>query len=116
MLKACLIGAAVTFAMVAIPVVHFVTAIPSPFIGGYFAGSRAAATTGTAFLIGLIMAFLLAVPVALVLSVPALLFGFGATFIIVGAAVYAVWVAMLASLGAAMGGASVRNQSARTAV
>jgi uncharacterized membrane protein len=101
--------------MVAIPVVHFITAVPSPFIGGYFAGSRLAATGGRAILVGLTMSAMLAVPVAGVLMVPALLLDLGAPFILIGSAGYVVWCAMLATVGAAMGGSSVRRQSAKTA-
>ena len=54
MLRGALVGAAVTLALIAVPVVHFVTAIPSPFIGGYFAGVRTGASAGQAFVLGAI--------------------------------------------------------------
>jgi hypothetical protein len=113
MLKACLVGASVTFALIVIPVVHFLTAIPSPFIGGYFAGSRSAATPGQGLLIGGIMALLLVVPAMLAFLLPALFFGLGIEFIIVAGIVYGGWCAMLGSLGAVLGGSSVRGQQAQ---
>jgi hypothetical protein len=114
MLKACLVGAAITLALVAIPVVHWITALPSPFIGGYFAGSRAAATPGISLLIGGVMAALLVLPVGGILLGTSLLFGFGASFVLFGSAFYAVWCAMLGSLGAVVGGSSVRRQASES--
>jgi len=110
--RSCLVGAAVTFALIAIPVVHWVTALPSPFIGGYFAGIRASATTKQAFLIGSIIALLLVVPVAGALLVVSLIFKFSAQVFMVIGAVYLVYAALLASLGAIVGGASARRQPA----
>ena len=112
MFRSCLVGAAVTFALIAIPVVHWVTALPSPFIGGYFAGIRASATTKQGFLIGSIIALLLVVPVAGALLVVSLLFKFSAQVFMVIGAVYLVYAALLASLGAIAGGASARRQPA----
>ena len=41
MLKASLAGAAVTFALIAVPVLHWLTFLPAPFIGGYIGISSA---------------------------------------------------------------------------
>jgi len=112
MLKACLVGAAVTLALIAIPVVHFITGLPSAFIGGYLAGSRAGATPGTALLIGLFMAALLGAPVAGVLFLMSLFWGGGAILVLVGTGAFAVWIVLLGTLGALIGGNSVRKQSA----
>lgn len=111
MLKACLVGAAVTLALIAVPVVHFITGLPSAFIGGYLAGSRAAATPGTALLIGLFMAALLIAPVAGVLFLMSLFWGFGAIAVLVGTGAFAVWIVLLGTLGALIGGNSVRKQN-----
>ena len=111
LLKACLVGAAVTLGMIAVPVVHFITALPSPFIGGYLAGSRAAATPGTALLIGCFMAGLLVLPVAAILFLMSLFWGFGATTVLAGTAVFAGWIILLGTLGALIGGASVLKQN-----
>jgi hypothetical protein len=96
MLKACLVGAAVTLALIAIPVVHFITGLPP----------------GTALLIGLFMAALLVAPVAGVLFLMSLFWGGGAILVLVGTGAFAVWIVLLGTLGALIGGNSVRKQSA----
>ncbi len=111
MLKACLFGAAVTFGLVAIPVVHFITGLPSAFIGGYLAGSKAEATPGTAVLIGCLMAVILVAPVAGVFFLMSLFWGFGATAIAVLTGAFAAWIVLLGTLGALIGGTSVRKQT-----
>jgi hypothetical protein len=111
MLKACLIGAAVTLALIAVPVVHFITGLPSAFIGGYLAGTRAAATPGKAILIGSVMAGLLVAPVGGVFFLMSQFFGFGATSVLVLTGFFAFWILLLGSLGAVIGGTSVRNQA-----
>ena len=111
MLKACLFGSAVTLGLIALPVIHYITAIPAPFIGGYIAGSRAEATGGGAALIGLLMAVLLVAPVGGVMYLSSvLLWHFGSTTILIVTGVFAVWIAMLGTLGAAIGGNAVHNQ------
>jgi hypothetical protein len=112
MLKACLVGAAVTLALIAIPVVHFLTVWPSAFIGGYLAGSRVEATPGTAMLIGCLMAALLVVPVAGVVFLMSLFFELGVVVVLIGTAAVAVWIVLLGTLGAVIGGASVRQNAA----
>jgi len=112
MLKACLVGAAVTLALIAIPVVHFITGLPSAFIGGYMAGSRAEATASTAVLIGCLMAVLLVAPVAGVFFLMSFFWGFGPSVIAMATAMFAAWIALLGTLGALLGGASVRKQKA----
>jgi hypothetical protein len=110
MLKACLFGSAVTLGLIAVPIVHFVTAIPAPFVGGYLAGSRAEVTGGGAAAVGVLMAVLLVAPVAGVFSVMSLLFGFGATAVVIGTVGFGVWIVLLGTLGAAVGGNAVRGQ------
>jgi hypothetical protein len=110
MLKACLIGAAVTFALIAVPVVHFITAIPSAFIGGYLAGSKAEATAGQAFLIAVVMAALLVGPIFGAFMVSELLFGLGIGFVAAVTGLLSFWVILTGSLGAVIGGHSVRKQ------
>ena len=121
MLKACLVGTAVTLALIAIPVVHLITFFPSPFIGGYLAGVRTSASDGQALLIGPVMGAILVVPIALSLGLSSLLagalgfdLGLGVKFIGVVALVCAVYVAALGTLGAAVGGSSARKQAAAT--
>lgn len=111
MLRACLVGAVVTFALIAIPVLHYLTFLPAPFIGGYFAGARTGATGGSAFVVGPFMGLLLIVPVSGILALSSMLFlDLTGGQIAVVAGIYAVYVAALATLGAAVGGASTRRQ------
>ena len=111
-MKACIIGAAVTLALIVVPVVHFVTGLPSAFIGGYLAGTRAEATPGKALLIGSVMAGLLVGPVGGVFFLMSLFWGFGTTTVLVLTGFFAFWILMLGTLGALIGGSSVRNQVA----
>lgn len=110
-IKACLVGAAVTFALVAIPLVHYVTGLPSAFIGGYFAGSKAEATPGMAVLIGTVMAVILVAPVAGIFSLMSLFFGFGVTTVAVLTAAFGGWIVLLGTLGALIGGTSARKRN-----
>ena len=113
MLRACLVGAAVTFAMIAVPVVHWVTFWFAPFIGGYFAGSRSQAAGGRVFLVGLVMGLLLLVPVAGIVAVASLIFSLDLPFVWIAsfAGVLTLYVAAAGSLGAAVGGSSSRGQA-----
>ena len=111
MLRACLAGAAVTFALIAVPVLHWLTFLPAPFMGGYVAGARTGATGGGPFIVGSFMGVLLIVPVIGVLSLSSMLFlDLTGQQIVVVAGIYAMYVAALATLGAAVGGASSRRQ------
>ena len=112
MLRACLVGAAVTFALIAVPVVHWVTFWFAPFIGGYFAGSRTQAAGGRVFLVGLVMGLLLLVPVAGVVGLASLMFfDLPVSWLAVVAGVLTLYVAAAGSLGAALGGSSARGQA-----
>lgn len=110
MIKACLVGAAVTFALVAIPIVHFVTGLPSAFIGGYLAGSQAEATPGTAVLIGCVMAGILVAPVGGVFFLMSLFWGFGTSTVAIFTVAFAAWIVLLGTLGALVGGNAVHKQ------
>ncbi|MEK9659653.1 MAG: hypothetical protein VW450_06905 [Chloroflexota bacterium] len=112
MLKAAFIGAAVIFALIAIPVVHFLTAIPSPFIGGYMAGARAGVRGGQAFTMGMLLAALLVGPVIGVMALSSLLLGFSVTFALGLAGAFAAYIFLAGSVGAAIGGEHVRKQAA----
>jgi hypothetical protein len=110
MIKACLVGAAVTFGLVAIPIVHFVTGLPSAFIGGYLAGSKAEATPGIAILIGCLMAAILVAPVGGVFFLMSLFWGFGTSTVAIFTGAFAAWIVLLGTLGALVGGNTVHKQ------
>ncbi len=112
MVRACLLGAAVTFALIALPVVHWVTFWFAPFIGGYFAGSRTGASGARVFLVGLVMGLVLLVPVAGVVALASLMFfDLPLAWLAIAAGGMTVYVAAAGSLGAALGGASTRGQA-----
>lgn len=112
MLKGALIGFGVTIALILIPIVHFVTALPSPFIGGFIGGSRAQAEAHEALVIGLLMALMAMAPVLLVSGLLVLFdIASGGGFILVIAGVAAIYVGLLGSLGALIGGRVARRQT-----
>ena len=113
MLRAALVGAAVTLACIITPVVHFITFIPSAFIGGYIAGARLECTSNQAVALGFLMSAVVIVPVfAIALSI-ALLGWASLSLAIALSALLVMWVAVGGVLGATLGGASVRRQAAR---
>jgi hypothetical protein len=101
--RACLVGSAIVFCLILIPVVHWVTAIPAPFIGGFVAGARRKGRLGEELLIGPVMALVLTGPILLVFLIVSLLFDFGAHFVLSGGLIYALYAAALGTLGAATG-------------
>ncbi len=114
MLRSALIGAAITLACIVVPVVHFITAIPSAFIGGYVAGARLACAPGQALAVAGLMAALLAVPVlaaAVIVRIvdPEFPIGF-----VAGAGVtLLVWFGGSGAVGAALGGVSARRKASQ---
>lgn len=113
MLRAALVGASVTIACVLIPVVHFLTAVPSPLIGGYIAGARVACTPAAAVKIAVLMGSMLIIPVfGIVLSASL----FTELPMIWGLALgtgLVMWFVLGGALGAMLGGAATRRQLAQ---
>jgi hypothetical protein len=102
-------------ASVVIPLVHFVTVPLAPFIGGFMAGTRSAATGDEAVGIGLLMGLF---SVGLVFGIGALLnlfLDFGLTLIVIFSVVTLVYITGLACLGAIMGGNRTRRQTLESA-
>ena len=98
-------------ASVVIPLVHFVTVPLAPFIGGFMAGTRNAASGDQAMGIGLLMGLFF---VGLVFGVGALLnlfLNFGLTLVVIFSVIGVVYVTGLACLGAIMGGNKARQQA-----
>lgn len=110
MFKAAMVGAAVVAACVIVPVVHFITALPAPFIGGYIAGARTAVTPGQAILLGLLISLIAVAPLAAALAIMVALVGFSVSFVLIVGAFYLFYSVALGSLGAVAGGASARKQ------
>ena len=111
MFRAALVGAAITLGCIVVPIVHFLTAIPSPFIGGYMAGARSACTQGQAVLIGLLMAGLLLLPAAIAVMGIALFASLSLSFVLVVVGVAVLWIFAGGTVGAALGGASARRSA-----
>lgn len=111
MFRTALVGAAITLGCILVPIVHFVTAIPSPLIGGYMAGARSACSQGQAVLIGLLMAVLLLLPAAIAGMGIALFAGLSLSFVLVVVGVAVLWVFAGGTVGAALGGASARRSA-----
>lgn len=111
MFRAALVGAAVTLGCILVPIVHFVTAVPSPLIGGYMAGARSACTQGQAVLIGLLMAILLLLPAVIAVMGVALFAELPANFVLVVTGGAVSWIFAGGTVGAALGGASARRSA-----
>ncbi len=115
MLRSAFVGAGVAAACLLIPLVHFITGIPSAFIGGYIAGARSSCTQGQALGIGLLMAGILTLPVfggglLLLLIWPSAL---PSPWVVSLGLALVVWFGLSGALGAALGGASARRQASR---
>ena len=118
MLKAVLVGFGITVACAAIPLVHFVTIWPGPFIGGFVAGSRVKATAQQGLAIGLFMALLMVGPLYLILTVVDSIFKLfgdgGLGFVLIAGGLLGIYVGALGSLGAMVGGAAAQRQGANS--
>ena len=112
MVKAAASGAGVTLLLMLIPIVHFVTIVPSPFIGGFIGGSKAEATPEQAVGIGLLMGAFMALPIGVAIVLVTVLSSLGSVALFMGVGVLAVaYIATLGSLGAMYGGRAARNQA-----
>ena len=109
MLQGGLIGAGVMIGLLLIPIVHFFTALPSPFIGGFIGGSKTATLPHQALGVGAVMAVVAfgTVAVAAVALDAALLYAI--------AALAGLYVGGLGALGALLGGRSARDKAAPVA-
>ena len=105
MLQGGLIGTGVMIGLLLIPIVHFLTALPSPFIGGFIGGSKVAALPHQALGVGGVMAavaFAAAAIAALALD---------AAFLYAVAALAGLYTGGLGALGALIGGRSARDKA-----
>ncbi len=109
MLQGGIIGAGVMIGLLLIPIVHFFTALPSPFIGGFIGGSKTAAGPQEAFGVGAVMA------VAAFGVVAIAAFALDAALLYAVAALVGLYVGGLGALGALLGGRSAREKSAAEA-
>ena len=111
MIRGALIGAGITLALILVPVVHFVTFWVAPLIGGFVAGSKTAADSGTALGIGALMAAFLAGPLIGILAGVAAFLGWSPVIVAAIGLPAVVYVGGLGAVGAAVGGAAARKQA-----
>jgi len=110
LIKGALIGFAVTLACSLIPIVHFVTIWPGPFIGGFIGGSYAKADQAKALWIGLVMGIFMLLPAVLTFWVlSSFLFPWDKNLIMVVGGIIFIDVAVLGSFGAVIGGRMARR-------
>ena len=105
MLQGGLIGAGVMLGLLLIPIVHFFAALPSPFIGGFIGGSKAAAAPHQALGVGAVMGAIAFAAVAVAA------FALDAAFLYAVAAIVGLYAGGLGALGALLGGRSARTKS-----
>ena len=111
MFKAATIGSVVTIACVLVPLVHFITAIPGAFIGGYIAGLRIVCPANKSFFLGSLMALQLVVPIFICTLIVAMLFEYSLTFAVYTSLVFVVWFGLSGTLGVYLGGATARKKN-----
>jgi hypothetical protein len=112
MFRHALIGFGISLLCLLPPLVHFVTGPLSPFIGGWFAGSRLQAGPGQAIGIGILMGFFMVLPVAAALAVNSLVLSWveGDFLLIIGIVILG-YTAVLGTAGAMVGGYMVGRSS-----
>lgn len=109
MLQGGIIGAGVMIGLLLIPIVHFFTALPSPFIGGFIGGSKSAAQPHEALGVGAVMAAVAFGAVAIAA------FAWDVALLYALAALAGLYVGGLGALGALLGGRSAREKAAAEA-
>jgi len=114
MLRAALVGASVTIACILVPVVHFLTAIPSPFIGGYVAGARAACTPTVALKVALLMGAMLIGPSLGAVLAVSIFTDLSIGLVLSLGTGLVIWFVLGGALGAMLGGAATRRHAAQS--
>ena len=110
MIRAGLMGFGVTLGLILIPLVHFVTALPSPFIGGFIAGTKVQATLQQAVALGVVITGLMMIPFLTASIVVILVTSWSAGVVSLLFAMVIPYVLALAILGAIFGGNSARKK------
>jgi hypothetical protein len=108
MFKGALIGIGIAALSVLPPMIHFVTGPVGPLIGGFVAGSQVTATPRKAVGIGVLMGCFSAAPILVGMTVLRFFFdtfsdnGLGTVLFV--AVVVVVWMGILGTCGALLGG------------
>lgn len=115
MVKGALIGIGIAVLSVLPPMIHFVTGPVGPLIGGFVAGSKVAATPRKAVGIGVLMGCFSVAPITVGLTVLRFLFDMfsdsGVRTVLFIAVVVVVWMGILGTCGALLGGYVSRRGS-----
>jgi hypothetical protein len=109
MIRAAFLGFGVTIGLILIPVVHFVTALPSPFIGGLMAGMRIKALTNEAVFLGLLITLFMLGPIFLSGIVIMFLTSWDFTFVLIIILGSLPYILGLSVFGAIVGGILARR-------
>ena len=100
------------------PILHFLTGPLGPLVGGFFGGSRAAASLRQAAGIGILMALFMAAPIAGLVAFGTVVTSFipqavGDALALVGV-IIVVYTGAMGTIGAALGGLLARRQPSKT--
>ena len=117
MLKHAFMGFGISLACLLPPLIHLVTGPLGPFIGGWFAGSKAEAKPGQAIGIGILMGFFMVLPVVAGLAVNNLVLYWveDDSLLIIGIVILG-YTAVLGTIGAMVGGHMVGRSASRVQV
>ena len=117
MLRGALVGFSVALLMLLPPILHFLTGPLGPLVGGFFGGSRAAASPRQAVGIGILMALFMAAPIAGLMAfgtlVTSLLPRAVSDAMTLGSVIIVVYTGVLGAIGAALGGLLARRQPSK---
>ena len=99
------------------PILHFLTGPLGPLVGGFFGGSRAAASLRQAAGIGILMALFMAAPIAGLVAFGTVVTSFipqavGDALVLVGV-IIVVYTGAMGTIGAALGGLLARRQPSK---
>ena len=113
MVKAVLAALGVTLGLLAIPLVHFVTGPVGPFVGGFIGGGMLKAHPARALGLGLLMGLVVAGVAGIVIFVIGFLLqvvtGDIRTLVIVAGAGASLYISLLGTAGAVVGGHMARR-------
>lgn len=113
--KSSLFGFLIALAMLAPPIIHFLTGPLGPLVGGFFAGTRAKVTVGKSPIIGMMMALFMVAPITVLVTFSSvtenfLPKNFQNILVILGLGIV-FYTFIMGTAGAALGGALIRRKS-----
>ena len=117
MFRGALVGFSLALLMLLPPILHFLTGPLGPLVGGFFGGSRSAASLQQAVGIGILMALFMAAPIAGLVAFGTLVTSLlppavGDALALVGV-IIVVYTGAMGAIGAALGGLLARRQPSK---